>query len=227
MKKLLIMVLTLTFLFGLVGCSSINLKSGYYYMVGELSGTYILLDKEVGNLVSHTIFRTPSKMGKGILVTPTVDGNLLVGPTSVDILDKDNKETTMSGFEQIMNLSKENIPSLNFRYSITSFCGLRSVGDTGDFIINSNDGFYNVAGIESPGLSSACAIGEYIKDLIVSEYDYKYKDNFNGKRKSLNFFKEASIEEKNEIIHAQIIEADSFDDKILEVLGNEPIVVLS
>ena len=77
------------------------------FFVHPRRGEYILLDKECGSLVSHTIFRTPSKMGKGILVTPTMDGNLLTGPTSVDIEDKEDTSTTAEGFEKIMELAKD------------------------------------------------------------------------------------------------------------------------
>ncbi len=165
-------------------------------------GEYILLDKEIGNIVSHTIFRTPSKMGKGILVSPTVDGNLITGPTSVNIDDKDNKETTEEGFEKIIKETAENVEGVNFRQTITSFCGLRAVGNTGDFIINSPfRGFINAAGIESPGLSASPAIAEYIIDII-KEQGYKLEKNekFNPVRKSMHFFRDASVEEKNEII---------------------------
>ena len=165
-------------------------------------GEYILMDKELKGLVTHTIFRTPSKMGKGILVTPTVDNNILVGPTSVNIDDKENKNTTLEGFEMIMSQSRVNIPSLNFRHSITSFTGLRAVGSTGDFIINMpKQGFINVAGIESPGLSAAPAIALYVKDMLLdSGYNLKEKVNYISTRKSMSYFNEASIEEKNEII---------------------------
>ncbi len=165
-------------------------------------GEYILMDRDDGDIVSHTIFRTPSKMGKGILVSPTVDNNLLAGPTSVDIDDKDNKDTTASGFNQIMREARENIPTIAFNKSITSFCGLRAVGDTGDFIIEkANDTFVNVAGIESPGLSSSPAIALYVKDIL-SEMGLELteKDNFNPYRKSPHFFSELSVEDKNKVI---------------------------
>lgn len=164
-------------------------------------GEYILLDKECGKTVSHTIFKTPSKMGKGILVTPTVDGNLLLGPTSVDILDKDDKKTTDEGFEKIIRLAKENVDNINLKQAITSFCGLRSVGSIGDFIINSPmKGFINVAGIESPGLSAAPAIAVYVKDILSEEIPLKIKNNYLKTRKSMTYFADASVEEKNEII---------------------------
>ena len=165
-------------------------------------GEYILLDKECGTLVSHTIFRTPSKMGKGILVSPTVDGNLLTGPTSVDMDDKENNDTTAEGFARIMREGMENTENLKFNKSITSFCGLRAVGSTGDFIINSpRNGFINAAGIESPGLSSSPAIALYIRDMLAdSGLVLDKKENYNPRRKPMHFFRDASVEEKNEII---------------------------
>ena len=178
-------------------------------MVGDNSfeihprrGEYILLDKECGNIVKHTIFRTPSKMGKGILVSPTVDGNMLTGPTSEDIEDKENTETTLNGFSKIISEGLENVGALNFGKSITSFCGLRSVGSTGDFIITSPKScFINVAGIESPGLSSSPAIAVYVEEMLVKMgLSLDAKKSYSPYRKSPHFFQKASIEEKNEII---------------------------
>lgn len=172
------------------------------FTVHPRRGEYILLDKECGNLISHTIFRTPSKMGKGILVTPTVDGNLLTGPTSVDIDDKEDTSTTSVGFDNIIRLAKENVPSIPYNKTITSFCGLRSVGSTGDFVINApKKGFINVAAIESPGLTSAPAIAEYVVELL-KEQGVKLvpKENYNPIREPQHTFREYDIEEKNEVI---------------------------
>ena len=165
-------------------------------------GEYMLLDKACGSLVSKTIFRCPSKMGKGILVTPTVDGNLLLGPTAEDILDKEDTDTTEKGLSKVRELASEQVRGIAFGKVITSFTGLRSTGSTGDFIINSpKEGFINVAGIESPGLTSAPAIGEYVVELVKSlGYTLKKKENFNGKRRSSHWYKELSEEEKNELI---------------------------
>ena len=165
-------------------------------------GEYVLLDKECGNVVSHTIFRTPSKMGKGILVSPTVDGNLLTGPTSVDMEDKEDKSTTAEGLGRVMREALENVDGVMYNKTITSFCGLRAVGSTGDFIINMpNNRFVNVAGIESPGLSSAPAIGEYVVELLKNAgATLEANPAFNPHRDAMHAFREASIEEKNEII---------------------------
>lgn len=178
-------------------------------MVGDNSfgitprrGEYILLDKECGKIVSHTIFRTPSKMGKGILVSPTVDGNLLLGPTSVNICDKENKDTTPEGFAHIIKEANENVKGVPLGKTITSFCGLRAVGSDGDFIIKSpQKGFINAAGIESPGLSASPAIALMIKEMLEEQgLVLVSKSNYNPVRKPMHYFKTASIEEKNEII---------------------------
>ncbi len=172
------------------------------FTVHPRRGEYVLLDKECGGLVSHTIFRTPSKMGKGILVSPTVDGNLLTGPTSVDMQDKEDHSTTAEGLGRVMKEAIENVDGVMFNKTITSFCGLRAVGSTGDFIINMpNDRFVNVAGIESPGLSSAPAIAEYVVELLANaNVTLEKKDDFNPIRPAAHAFREASMEEKNEII---------------------------
>ncbi len=167
-------------------------------------GEYILLDRECGGVVKHTIFRTPSKMGKGILVSPTVDCNLLLGPTSVDIEDKDDKSTTPEGLSRVIRECGENIEGgvpVGGK-SITSFCGLRAVGSTGDFIIRAvNESFVNVAGIESPGLSSAPAIAVYVRNILSDiGLELIEKENFDPIRAPKHHFREASVEEKNEII---------------------------
>lgn len=168
-------------------------------------GEYILLDKECGSLVSHTIFRTPSKMGKGILISPTVDGNLLLGPTSVDIEDKEDKSTTSGGFDDIIRQAKENVKTLPLGKTITSFCGLRAVGDSGDFIITSpKKGVIMLGGIESPGLSAAPAIAEYVADMLQKQgMVCRPKSDFDPIRKPQHAFRDASIEEKNKIIRQE------------------------
>ena len=172
------------------------------FSINPRRGEYILLDKECGNLVKHTIFRTPTKMGKGILISPTVDGNLLTGPTSVDISDKEDKSTTVKGFSDIIREANENVNNVPFNKTITSFCGLRSTGSTGDFIINVPcENFVNVAGIESPGLSASPAIAEYVAELLAQNgLRLIDKENYSPYRKPMHAFREMSIDEKNEII---------------------------
>lgn len=165
-------------------------------------GEYVLLDKECGKTVSHTIFRTPSKMGKGILVSPTVDGNLILGPTAVDTEDKDCRDVTPEFFGNIWNEAKKSVKNIPGGKTITSFCGLRSVGSTGDFIINVPTArFVNAAGIESPGLSASPAIAEYVCDLLSKEgLVMNKKADFDPIRPPMHAFREADTETKNEMI---------------------------
>ena len=166
-------------------------------------GEYLLLDRECGGLVSHTIFRTPSKMGKGILITPTVDGNLLLGPTSVDGEDKEDKATTQEGLDQIIAKARENVKDIPLRKAITSFTGLRSAGNTGDFIINSPlPGFVNVAGIESPGLTAAPAIADELIGLLAEKgLPLEEKENFTDTRRRVRFH-DLDDRARNELIAA-------------------------
>ncbi len=194
-------------------------------------GEYILLDKECGNIVSHTIFRTPSKMGKGILVTPTVDGNLLLGPTSFDLEDKEDNTTTADGISMIISQALENVKNIPLNKTITSFCGLRAVGSSGDFIINSpKKGFINAAGIESPGLSASPAIAEHIIEMLKEQgVELKENKNYNPIRKPAHYFREASLEEKKEIIKKDrsfgriICRCETVSEgEILEAIRNNP-----
>ena len=178
-------------------------------MVGEDSftirprrGEYMLLDREVGGHITHTVFRCPSKMGKGVLVSPTVDGNLLVGPTAEDIDDKEDTTTTAKGLATVRALSGEQVKNIDFSKVITSFTGLRATGSTGDFIIGMpREGFLNLAGIESPGLSSAPAVAEYAVELLCKAgYKAEKREDFIPTRRPMHFFSSLSVEEKNELI---------------------------
>ena len=173
------------------------------FTVNPRRGEYMLLDRECGELVSHTIFRCPSKMGKGILVSPTVDGNLILGPTAEDIEDKEDTKTTAEGLAKVRAQAGEQVSGINFGKVITSFTGLRSTGSTGDFVINERDGFINCAGIESPGLSSSPAIATYVADVLRGAgLEMKEKADFNGRRRPAHYYKELTLDEKNEIIKA-------------------------
>ena len=172
------------------------------FAVHPRRGEYMLLDREAGDLVSHTIFRCPSKMGKGVLVSPTVDGNLLLGPTAEDIEDKEDTSTTAAGLDKVRSLAAQQVRGIPFGKVITSFTGLRSVGSTGDFIINMpKRGFINLAGIESPGLSSSPAIAVHVAQMLADEgVELVNKADFNPVRRPMHYFKELDNEGKNEVI---------------------------
>lgn len=175
------------------------------FSVRPRKGEYMLLDREAGAHVSHTVFRCPSKMGKGVLVSPTVDGNLLVGPTAEDIDDKENTATTREGLAKIRRLAAEQVRGIEFAKVITSFTGLRATGSTGDFIIGMPKPlFLNLAGIESPGLSSAPAIAEYAVDMLRDGgLELTRRDDFDPHRRPMHFFSEMTRDEKNALISEQ------------------------
>lgn len=166
-------------------------------------GEYILLDRESGDFVSHTLFFTPTKAGKGILVTQTADHNILLGPTSEE-LENATTDTSAQGLafiiEKVCKMSK-NPPLYN---TITSFAGVRAYCSRHDFIIEESEkvkGLINCAGIESPGLTSAPAIAKYVAEELVGKLlPLEKNESFNGKRQAESFFKDLSMEEKNAII---------------------------
>ena len=138
------------------------------FTISPRKGEYMLLDKQA-LCVGTVIFQTPSKLGTGVLVSPTVDGNIFAGPTAQDKVEKNDTQTTPEGLAELKKFSLKSVPTLNLRQVITSFAGVRAQPSTGDFIIRPSDKnarFIHAAGICSPGLSSAPAIAEYVRGLI-------------------------------------------------------------
>ena len=151
-------------------------------------GDYCLLDKEAGGHVSRTIFQLPGKYGKGILVTPTIHGNLLIGPTATDMMDKEENYTTAEELEEVIEKSAMSVMDIPYRQVITSFSGIRAHEQGDEFILGEVEdakGFFDAAGIESPGLSSAPAIGVYLAELIARESGAKEKADFVEVRKGI------------------------------------------
>ena len=130
------------------------------YTVEPSRGEYYLLDKSQGTLVNHVIFQCPSKVGKGVLVSPTVDGNLIVGPNA-EPSSCDNTATTATGLDVVRAAAAQSVPGVGFRDSIRNFSGVRAVTGEEDFILGESEdvpGFFEFAGMKSPGLTSAPAI---------------------------------------------------------------------
>ena len=180
-----------------------NMVSGKKIHITPRKGNYCLLDKEAGGHVSHTIFQLPTIMGKGILVTPTVHGNLLTGPTAKDIEDKEATATTAAELAEITQKACLSVKDIPFRQVITSFSGLRAHEDSDDFIIGEAEdaaGFFDAAGIESPGLTSAPAIGAYLAEQIAEKAHASRKEAWNGRRKGLVRVSSLSLEERAALI---------------------------
>ena len=169
-------------------------------------GEYMLLDKDAGKHVTHTIFQLPSAMGKGVLVTPTVHGNLLVGPTATDIENKEGVNTTLEGLDYLSKTASFSVKNLPLRQVITSFAGLRAHESKDDFVIGESKdvpGFFNAVGIESPGLSSAPAIGEMVAQMAARKLGLTENASFVATRKGILRPEELSLEERNELIKKQ------------------------
>ena len=165
--------------------------------ISPRKGDYCLFDEELRTLVKHTIFQLPNKNGKGVLVTPTVHGNLLIGPSATDISDKENTATDKEDLDYVMEKAKMSVDGLAFNKIITSFSGLRARPEGDDFIVKeSEEYFFEAIGIESPGLSSAPAIGEYLGELIVRKLNAKKKDNFIEDRPGFVHLKKMNKEER-------------------------------
>ncbi|MCL2864098.1 MAG: NAD(P)/FAD-dependent oxidoreductase [Lachnospiraceae bacterium] len=151
-------------------------------------GEYLLLDKTAGAHVSKTIFALPGKFGKGVLVTPTTHGNLLVGPTAVDIIDKEGTDTTAEGLARLRKQGGDHVRNIPMEKVITSFAGLRAHEDGHEFMIAAAKDCENLidcGGIASPGLSSAPAIGKMVAEIVVEKLSPRFNTQFYGRRKGI------------------------------------------
>jgi len=173
-------------------------------------GEYFLLDSNCASLANHTLFQPPDELGKGVLVTPTVDGNILVGPTAGASNTKDDTSTTKDGQDLVFEKSSKTLTDIPRRNIINSFAGIRAIAmnedgsPVNDFIIEEDPGakrFINVAGICSPGLTAAPAIGVYVTEL-VEKAGIKLEKNkdFIAVRKGIESFKNATKERKEQMI---------------------------
>lgn len=174
------------------------------YKIIPRKGEYFLLDKTANGLVSHVVFQCPTKMGKGVLIAPTVHGNVIVGPNAIDIEDKENCATTIQGGIEIMEKARRSIITLSTREMITAFGGLRAHLECDDFIVErcpANANVINLIGIESPGLSAAPALAKYVKELFLSiAGSQTEKAGFNPIRREPVRFREMNDEQRKEII---------------------------
>ena len=174
------------------------------FTIKPSKGEYYLLDKSQGSLVSHTIFQCPNVNGKGVLVSPTVHGNLIVGPDARASKPED-VTTTYEGLNFVRTHAVRSVPTVNFRENIRNFAGVRARSDRGDFIVeesHSVPGFFNVASIMSPGLSSALSIADDVIGWLEKQFKLNKKKEFIDERHKIRF-KHLSAEEKNKLIRKE------------------------
>ncbi|MCL2856262.1 MAG: NAD(P)/FAD-dependent oxidoreductase [Oscillospiraceae bacterium] len=166
-------------------------------------GEYYLLDKSEGTRVGHVVFQCPTDMGKGVLVAPTVHGNLIVGPSSAPTSDREDVSNTTGGLEYVMQTARKSVPGIDFRASIRNFAGNRAKTGQNDFIIAQSKGakgFIDLAGIMSPGLSAAPAIAKMATELLVeSGLDLSEKASYHEGRSRIRF-NELSPSKKAELV---------------------------
>jgi glycerol-3-phosphate dehydrogenase len=178
------------------------------YKITPRKGEYMLLDKTAGSIVRATLFAVPSAQGKGILVAPTIDGNLIIGPTAAET-DKEDVSTTAEGLAEIQESAKRLVPGLNMRQVITSFSGVRSTPKNHDFNIFISGNALHLVGIESPGLAASPAIAGYAADLLktnglklIEKSDFK---SVAGRKKA---FRDMSDAERAEAIRGNNLYAN-------------------
>lgn len=169
-------------------------------------GEYCLLDKCAGQHVKRTIFSLPGVYGKGVLVAPTIHGNLLVGPNAADVEDKEGTCTTKEGLSEVLTKAGRSVRNLPVRQVITSFAGLRPHEDGHEFIIGEvkdAEGFIDCAGIESPGLASCPAVGEMVAGILKEKLQPEEKELFISKRKGILNPDTLSMDKRNQLIKEQ------------------------
>ncbi len=164
-------------------------------------GQYYLMDKAEGSKANCTLFQCPSSVGKGVLVSPTVHGNLIVGPDATNSDNKDKVNTSGAQLDFVKNTAAKSVPNINYRNAIRNFAGMRANSDKDDFVIGvATKGFIDLAGIKSPGLSAAPAIADEAVKLLNSEgLELIEKESYVSERTHI-IFKELSPDEKARVI---------------------------
>lgn len=177
------------------------------FTISPRRGEYNIFDKSAKDVVKTVVFPCPSRLGKGILVSPTVHGNLLIGPNAEDLEDKEAFDTTSKGLQFIREGAERSVPDLPYNLIITGFSGLRARCERDDFIIEEAPdakGFINVAGIESPGLTSSPAIAEYVAGLLAGICGgLEEKEDYNPRRRRQIRFSELSEAERKELVEKE------------------------
>lgn len=190
-----------------INCAGVD-SAAVHEMIAEKSftvkparGDYFILDKCDGSKAKCTLFQCPNELGKGVLISPTVHGNLIVGPNAIACADAHRVNTTAEGLAFVKAAAARTMPTLTYRNSIRNFAGMRANTDKSDFIIEIvRKGFIDLAGIKSPGLSSAPAIAEECVELLKKDGLALIKKEHPVLTRKKIRFKELTNEEKQEVI---------------------------
>ncbi|MRX83720.1 FAD-dependent oxidoreductase [Eggerthella guodeyinii] len=183
-----------------------NAVSAHRLRIAARRGEYCLYDTEYGPLFSRTVFQAPSSAGKGVLVTPTVHGNLLVGPNAVEQASKTDLSTSAEGLRFVLDSAKKTWPDVSARGMIANFAGLRArCADGDDFVIGEPDdapGFFNIACFDSPGLTSAPAVAEHVARAVAEQLGAEPNEAFQARRERCKPFAECDEAERERAIEA-------------------------
>lgn len=182
-----------------------NMVSEEKFHILPRRGEYYIIDKKYAGTFHASIFQLPTNMGKGILVTPTVDGTLLIGPTAEDIEDRDDTRTTQEGLDKALQFGGVTWEKIPLRDVITTFSGIRAHCDRDDFILGEAPDaplFFNAGGIESPGLTSSPAIGEALARLVADRLHAKQNPKYNPERRGIPKFREMTDAQRAQAIAA-------------------------
>jgi len=189
-----------------INCAGVNadkLSGIEDFRITPRKGEYLLLDKKNSNIVSHTIFPCPTEKGKGILLAPTVHGNIILGPTSTYTSDREDVETSAAGIEAVVQQCMHYVPTLEVKGTITSFAGLRASSNKQDFLIDfapNSTRQINAAGIDSPGLTASPAIALMLEQMLQKAgLALKPKPVFNQRERVIHM-NELSLQQRNNII---------------------------
>lgn len=165
-----------------------------------VKGEYCLYNKIAAAKVKHTLFQVPSKLSKGVVITPTTDGNMLIGPNAVVA---QHKATSRAGIDEVLEQAEHMMASFPQNQLLTTFAGLRTKNELGDFIIEEDQKhlrFIHVMAIDSPGLTAAPAIGKMVEEFVACHIELRPKENYIKKRKRIVRFNELSTQEQSQLI---------------------------
>lgn len=198
-------------------------ESNVEYEIKPRRGEYFVLDKRVVGFVNHVLYPLPTELGKGVLLTPQVHGNILVGPDSKAVDDKHRTDNTYTGLEYVKTHASALADNIPFHEIIRSFAGIRASSDHEDFIIKESDevkGFFHVAGIDSPGLTAAPAIAKYLlHDIIHIKALFEVNSDFNPIRykpaefHTLSFDKQQALVKENPLYGSLICKCELITEK--------------
>lgn len=180
-----------------------RMMGGMEMLLHPRKGEYCLFDRDVGGHVRHVVFQLPGPLGKGVLVTPTADDNMIIGPSAEDIDDKQDLSTSAHGLHDILKSAARSIKDLPLRSVINSFAGNRARPESDDFIIGPDDnvaGLYHIAGIESPGLTASPAIAVDVARDVAAHLGADMREDFNPKRKRIPRFLHMTDQEREQAI---------------------------